>query len=35
MALRMEEKMEELRKNINRMIDKADAAAFRLRRGVR
>lgn len=35
MALRMEEKMEELRKNINRMIDKADAATFRLSRGAR
>ena len=35
MALRMEEKMKELQKNINRMIDKADVAAFRLRRGAR
>jgi len=35
MALRMEEKMKELRKNINKMIDKADAAALKLRRGAR
>ena len=35
MALRAQEKMKELRKNIDRMIDKADTAAFRLRRGAR
>jgi hypothetical protein len=32
MALRKEESMDELRRNINKMIDKADAATFRLRR---
>ena len=34
-ALRMEESMESLRKNINNMINKADEAAQRLRRGAR
>jgi hypothetical protein len=34
-VLRMDESIVELRKNINMMIDKADAAAQRLRRGIR
>jgi hypothetical protein len=34
-VLRMDESIVELRKNINMMIDKAGAAAQRLRRGVR
>lgn len=34
-ALRMNEQMAELKTNINRMIDKADEAAYRFRRGVR
>ena len=35
MALRMNESVAELRKNINKMIDKADEAAHRFRRGAR
>ncbi len=35
MALRMNESVAQLKQNINRMIDKADEAAHRLRRGAR